>query len=77
MEPDTALPPAVVLRNEFSLVELRYVQRGDSVSLSVTDGHSGSEIVLDSTELESLARAPHEAFRQLLRELDADHDEAT
>lgn len=74
MDSETTTPPDAVIRNEFSVVELRYVQRGDSVSLAVTDAVSGNEIVLDSTELESLARAPHEAFRSLLRALDGDHD---
>lgn len=73
MTTDNTLPPDVVLRNEFSLVSLRYVQRGDSVSLAITDSLTGNEIVLDSTELESLARAPHEAFRALLRDLDDQH----
>lgn len=73
MTTDNAPPPDVVLRNEFSLVELRYVQRGDSLSLAVTDALTGNQIVLDSTELESLARAPHEAFRALLRNLDDQH----
>lgn len=71
---ETPLPPAAVIRNEFSLVELHYVRRGDSTSLLVRDTVAGNEIVLDSTELESLARAPHESFRKLLREIDAHHD---
>ncbi|MPZ93785.1 MAG: hypothetical protein GEU96_02480 [Propionibacteriales bacterium] len=71
---DTPLPPAAVIRNEFSLVELHYARRGDAISLVVRDTVAGNEIVLDSTELESLARAPHELFRKLLREIDAHHD---
>jgi hypothetical protein len=71
---DTSLPADVVLRNEFSLVQLRYLRRGDSISLVVTDTVHGNEITLDSTELETLARAPHEAFRKLLREIDDHHD---
>lgn len=67
---DLALPPAAVLRNEFSLVELTYLRRGDSISLQITDSLTGESIVVDSTELESLARAPHESFRRLLREID-------
>lgn len=73
-ESDTSLPPDVVLRNEFSLVRLRYERRGDSISLVVTDTVQGNEITLDSTELETLARAPHEAFRKLLREVDDHYD---
>lgn len=73
-EPDTRLPPAIVMRNEFSIVQLTYARRGESVSLVVTDTLTGNEITLDSTELETLARAPHEAFRRLLREVDA-HDD--
>lgn len=63
-------PPAAILRNEFSLVEVGYVRRGDSVSLLVHDSITGAETLLDATELESLARAPHESFRRLLREID-------
>lgn len=74
MTSDVDLPPAAVLRNEFSIVELRYVRRGDSVSLLIADTMADNEIVLDSTELESLARAPHESFRRLLREIDEYHD---
>jgi hypothetical protein len=62
------------MRNEFSLVELSYLDRGDSMSLLVHDVLTGNEIVLDSTELESLARARHESFRRLLREIDDEHD---
>jgi hypothetical protein len=68
------LPPAAVLRNEFSLVQLSYVTRGETVCLVVTDTVNGNEIMLDSTELEALARAPHESFRKLLREIDAHED---
>ena len=74
MTSDAALPPDAVLRNEFSVVELRYVRRGDSVSLLITDTVAGTQIVLDSTELESLARAPHESFRRLMKEIDQYHD---
>jgi len=69
-----ALPPTAVMRNEFSMVELRYLRRGESLSLVITDTLNGNEIVLDSTELECLARAPHESFRRLLREIDTHHD---
>ena len=69
------IPPPVTVRNEFSLVEVGYVPRGKSLSLVVTDSLSGSRIVLDATELESLARAPHESFRRLLREVDEHGDE--
>ncbi|MQA61238.1 MAG: hypothetical protein GEU86_07020 [Actinophytocola sp.] len=73
-EPETSLPPDIVLRNEFSLVHLRYSRRGESLSLLVTDTVTGNEITLDSTELETLARAPHESFRKLLREIDDHYD---
>ena len=73
MNPEKTIAPDVVMRNEFSLVELRYEHRGDSVSLAVTDSLTGNQIALDATELEALARAPHEAFRALLRDLDAQH----
>lgn len=71
---DAPLPPAAVLRNEFSIVELSYARRGDAVSLVITDSATGNKIQLDSTELESLARAPHESFRRLLLEIDDHHD---
>ena len=69
-----ALPPPVTIRNEFSLVEVSYLRRGASLSLVITDSTTGSRLVLDSTELESLARARHESFRRLLREVDALED---
>lgn len=71
---DTRLPAPTVLRNEFSIVQLSYARRGDCISLVVTDTLTGNEIMLDSTELEALARAPHESFRRLLREIDAHED---
>ncbi len=71
---DAPVPPAVVLRNEFSIVELSYVLRADAVTLVVSDRVTGNQIQLDPTELETLARAPHESFRRLLREVDDHHD---
>ena len=68
------LPESIMLRNEFSMVELSYIVRGDSLSLCVRDALSGEQIVLDSTELECLVRAPHESFRRLLLEIDETYD---
>lgn len=70
------LPPPVLIRNEFAMVEVSYVRRGHSLSLVVTDSATGSRIVLDATDLEALAQASHESFRKLLRESDAHHDRA-
>lgn len=64
-------PPLAVLRNEFAVVELSCLRRGESTSLVVTDAASGQSIVLDATELEALTRAPREAFRTLLLEAEA------
>lgn len=58
----------VVLRDGGQTVEVRYVRRGASTSVHVTDVGSGREIVLDATELESLARAPEPVLRELLRQ---------
>ncbi len=73
MTPDDhdSLPlPAVVVRNEFSVVEVRFVRRGLSVSLVVADPATGRSTVLDATELEALAAAPRESLRALLREVE-------
>ncbi len=57
----------IVLRDGDEIVQVRYVRRGASTSVHVTDARSGREIVLDATELESLARAPEPVLRELLR----------
>ena len=53
---ETVPPPAVVLRSADSIVEIRYVRRGATTSVMVTDVRTGDQIILDATELESLAR---------------------
>lgn len=63
-------PPDVVLRSGDDEVEVRYVPRGASTSLMVTDLRSGNAVVLDATELESLARAPGAELRRLLHDVD-------
>jgi hypothetical protein len=73
--PQVTPPPPVLVRNEFSVVELTWLARGDSLSLVVTDPATGRRTVLDATELEALVRAPHELFRALLREAEASHDD--
>ncbi len=67
-------PPLAVLRNEFAVVELGCLRRGESTSLVVTDAASGRSIVLDATELEAMTRAPREAFRTLILQAAA-HDD--
>lgn len=62
----TDLPAPTVVRNEFALVEVGFVRRGDAVSLTLTDPASGSRVVLDATELEALAQASRESLRRLL-----------
>ena len=73
--PDSPLPvtpdedaslPAVVLRGVDSVVEIRYVGRGATTSVMVTDVRTGDRVVLDATELESLVRGPHAELRRLL-----------
>lgn len=68
------LPPPIVVRNEFSIVELSYVRDGDALSLVVADADSGDRIVLGAADLASLARSSHESFRRLLRAIDDHHD---
>lgn len=68
----TPSPVLAVIRNEFAVVELSCLRRGDSVSLLITDVASGSSVVLDATELESLTRASHESLRRLLLGVDDD-----
>lgn len=68
------VPPPTMIRNEFSLVELSYVRSGDSLGLVVSDADSGDRVLLRAADLRTLARAPHEAFRRLLRAIDDHHD---
>ena len=76
MSEGTPLPPLTVLRNEFAVVEISCLRRGDSTSLVVTDAATRRSVVLDATELEALTRAPREAFRTLLLEAAAHDDHA-
>ena len=62
--------PAVVLTGDADEVEVRYVARGASTSVRVTDLRTGDAVVLDATELESLARAPGAELRRLLHDID-------
>ena len=66
------LPPPVVVRNEFSIVELSYVQDGGGLRLVVSDADTGEHIALGAADLAALARSSHESFRRLLRAID-DH----
>jgi hypothetical protein len=66
---------AHVVRNEFALVEVAYVNRDRSTSLLITDASSGRAVVLDALELEALTRVAREALRGLL--LDENDEEAT
>jgi hypothetical protein len=71
---DPQIPPPVVVRNEFSLVELSYLRDGETLSLVIADADSGDRVVLGAAELASLARSSHESFRRLLRAIDDHHD---
>lgn len=71
---DGATPPPVVVRNEFSIVEISYQQDGDGLCLVVADADSGDHVVLTPDELAALARSSHESFRTLLRAIDDQHD---
>lgn len=64
----TGLPARVLVRNEFAVVEVGFLQRGEAVSLVVSDPAGGRSVVLDATELEALASVPRESLRRLLRE---------
>ena len=64
--PSPDLPSRIVVRNEFALVHVGFVRRGDAVSLTLRDPASGSSVVLDATELEALTLAPRESLRRLL-----------
>ena len=70
----TDVPPPVVVRNEFSIVELSYVGDGDALALVVADADSGEHVVLGPAQLAALARSSHESFRRLLRAIDDHHD---
>jgi hypothetical protein len=65
--------PAVVLRSADDAVEVRYVPRGSSTSVMVTDVRTGDRAILDATELESLARSPGAELRRLLAEVSGEH----
>lgn len=69
-----ATPPPMVVRNEFSIVELSYVRDGDGLSMVISDADTGDHVVLKPTELASLARSSHESFRRLLWAIDDHHD---
>ena len=73
-ETPDATPQSVVVRNEFSIVELSYVRDGDGLCMVVSDADTGEHVVLNPTELASLARSSHESFRMLLRAIDDHHD---
>lgn len=75
-DPPTDLPAPTVVRNEFALVEVGFVRRGDAVSLTLSDPASGCRVVLDATGLEALIHAPRESLRRLLSEAAADVDDA-
>jgi hypothetical protein len=64
----TRLPAPTLVRNEFAVVEVGFLQRGESVSVVVSDPAGGRSVVLDATELEALASVPRESLRRLLRE---------
>lgn len=64
----TGLPAPTLVRNEFAVVEVSFLQRGEAVSLVVSDAAGGRSVVLDATELEALASVPRESLRRLLRE---------
>ena len=58
-------PSAVVLRSADSVVEIRYVGRGATTSVMVIDVRTGDQVILDATELESLARGHPAELRGL------------
>ena len=71
---DVTTPPPMVVRNEFSIVELSYVRQGDDLCMVVSDADTGDHVVLNPTQLAALARTSHESFRRLLRAIDDHHD---
>ena len=64
----------MVVRNEFSVVELSYVRQGDDLCMVVSDPDTGEHVVLHPIQLAALARTSHESFRRLLRAIDDHHD---
>ena len=62
-------PPVIVLRSAESTVEIRYVERGATTSVLVSDAATGDHTTLDATELESLARGHSAELRRLLTEI--------
>ena len=54
------------LRSDECVVEIRYVGRGATTSVMVTDVGTGDRTILDATELESLARGPETELLRLL-----------
>ena len=67
-------PPSMVVRNEFSIVELSYVREAHGLSMVVSDADTGGHVTLSPKELAALAGSSHEAFRRLLRAIDDQHD---
>lgn len=70
------LPPPVVVRNEFSIVELSYTTDGNRLGLVITDADSGDRVVVGAAELAALAGCSHESFRMLMRVIDDYRDTA-
>ena len=64
----------MLVRNEFSIVELSYLREGDGLSMVVSDADTGEHVVLSARDLASLAGSSHESFRKLLRAID-DHQD--
>lgn len=75
LDAPNSVPPPIVVRNEFSIVELSYVRDGDGLRLVVADADTGRRIALGAAELATLARSSHESFRTLLRAIDDHHDD--
>ena len=63
---DEATGVPIRLRSGDCVVEIRYVGRGATTSVMVTDPRTGDHSILDATELESLARGPAAEVRELL-----------
>lgn len=63
---DEAMGQPIRLGSGDCVVEIRYVGRGGTTSVLVTDLRTGDHSILDATELESLARGPAAAVRELL-----------
>ena len=67
-------PPPMLVRNEFSIVELSYRRDGNGLSMVVSDADTGQHVVLSAADLAALAACSHEPFRRLLRAID-DHQD--